>query len=64
MDQKQLIALVEQLLQRQGLAEEQLLAVKSELAALQADHRALQQEHAEMLQKHAQLQSDLSAIAS
>ena len=62
MDQKQLIALVEQLLQRQGLAEEQLLAVKSELAALQADHRALQREHAELLQKHAQLQSDYQQL--
>ena len=62
MDQKQLIALVEQLLQRQGLAEEQLLAVKSELAALQADHKALQQEHAELLQKHAQLQSDYQQL--
>ena len=62
MDQKQLIALVEQLLQRQGLAEEQLLAVKSELAALQADYKALQREHAELLQKHAQLQSDYQQL--
>lgn len=62
MDQKQLIAHVEQLLQRQGLAEEQLLAVKSELAALQAAYKALQQEHAELFQKYSQLQSDYQQL--